>query len=376
MSNHSKVRILSFQNAQNYGAVLQAYGLQQALKGLGYEDVAFINYNPKYLRNRYLVFPKRWYAPHKRGLHFAISYYINLPFTTINRWKRNKRINQSRSKLLRQTKEQYLCLSDIDNVSCNYLVCGSDQIWSTWITGEPDPVFFGEGGYVGMHKRIAYAPSTELSSFNSPNHVKTIKKLIENFDHISVREESVRNVLFELTNKDISVCIDPTLLCGTEAFSLIAAPPIVKHKYILVYAYETSDVLIQAILKSIPSFEDYEVQYLTFSPSAFRASMKSNYHGEASIEQFVSLFKYASYVVTNSFHGLAFSLLFEKPFLVSYVDGKSTRTESLLKQLQLENLLIKDETQIKWELIDYDVVNNKLDSMRKESLSFLSNSLQ
>lgn len=173
MSSHSIVRILSYQNAQNYGAVLQAYGLQQVIKSLGFEDVQFINYNPDYLRKRCLVFPSKWYLPKEKGIRMILSFYINLPFKLLNRWRRNRQFSISRKKLLEQTPKQYKSYSDFKEIECNALILGSDQIWSTWITGLPDPVYFGKGDYIGLKRTISYAPYLHPNIFR-----KIINKLI------------------------------------------------------------------------------------------------------------------------------------------------------------------------------------------------------
>lgn len=371
----SKIRILSYQNAQNFGAVLQAYGLQQTLKGLGYTDVSFINYNPSYLRNRYLVFPKKWLCPPEKGFQNAIRYYINLPFKIFNRYLRNQRFNKSRKALISQTGKQIQNINGINGICCNYLILGSDQIWSTWITGTPDPVFYGKGDYKGLKRIISYAPSTELSSFDNKYNSNIIQEYIGGIDCLSVREISVKEKIYELTGRNAFVCADPTILCGKEYFDQIIKRRVVKAEYILVYAYDNGAQLIQDIIRTIPQYEQYEVHYIAFGCSGARETFSKTSHNEILIEDFLSLFKYASYVVTNSFHGLVFSLLFNNRFAVAFEPGKSARCESLLQQIDASDKMVHRTNDVNWNSFDFDHINEKMEAIREYSKQFIINSL-
>jgi hypothetical protein len=96
---------------------------------------------------------------------------------------------------------------------------------------------------------------------------------------------------------------------------------------------------------------------------------------ELSIEEFLSYIKHASYVVTNSFHGLAFSLLFEKNFNVDYEPGKHIRCESLMNQINLTSRFVKDLKNIVWDEINYSDVNGRLAEIRNRSKDFLKMAL-
>lgn len=371
-----KVRILSYQNAQNYGAVLQAYGLQQVIKNLGFEDVKFINYNPDYLKNRYLVFYEQWYRPKVWSVKNALHYYINLPFKIASRVIKNNAFNKSRARLLSQTEQHYRCLDDFVNVSCDYLVLGSDQIWSTWITGGPDPVFYGKGMYKGLKKRISYAPSSELSTFNNLDNIKIIGEYLSNIDCISVREKPVCKLLEEKLGISSKVCVDPTILSGRTHFDQIASERKIKKDYILVYAYNNYSDFIQSLIKTVPEYEKYEIHYIAFGTSGIKALFDRKCHNESSVEEFVSLFKYASYVVTNSFHGLAFSLLFNRKFTIAYEEGKSSRCESLLQQIDASDKMVHQTSEVNWRKFDFSHINEKLETIREDSKQFLINSLK
>lgn len=371
-----KIRIISYQNAQNYGAVLQAYGLQQVIKSLGFEDVLFLNYNPDYLKNRYLVFPAKWYKPKKKSVRYIISFYVNMPFQIISRALRNKAFNKSRARLISQTEQQFRCLEDIVNVPCDYLVLGSDQIWSTWITGGPDPVFYGKGEYMGLKKIISYAPSSEISTFNNPEYIKTMGEYLKDINCISVREIIVSKLLEEKLGISSKVCVDPTILSGRHHFDQIASERKIKKDYILVYAYNNYSDLIQSLIRTIPNYRKYEIHYLSLGPSGKYTLFDKKCHNECSVEKFVSLFKYASYVVTNSFHGLAFSLLFNRKFTIAYEEGKSSRCESLLQQIDASEKMVHQPSEVDWDNFDFAHFNKRLEEIRNDSTQFLINSLK
>lgn len=373
--NYSKkIRILSFQNAHNFGAILQAYGLQQTILSMGYTDVKFINYNPKYLSDRYNPFV--WLAhPIKWTIKTIFGRLIRFPFYFVSTLRRNAAFDGSIKRLLNQTKSLVTKESDLINEEYDVLVCGSDQIWNTALTGTFDPVFFGQGPYKKKGFVVSYAPSTELSSLSEENAVK-LASLIKGFRYLSVRETPVQKKLEKYAERKIDVCVDPSILCGVQAYDKIAESLQTEEKYILVYAYDCREELIQNLVKSIPDWKQYKIYYVLLGARTVRTSFNRNVLCEISIERFLSYIKYASYVVTNSFHGLAFSLLFEKNFNVAYEKGKHVRCESLLKQINLNERFVKNTKDASWKDIDYSTVNCILKDIRRYSMEFLSKVLR
>lgn len=374
--NYSKkIRILSFQNAHNFGAVLQAYGLQQTILSLGYTDVKFINYNPKYLSDRYNPFAWANTKPAQNTLRAIIGKCVKYPAYLISSIRRNHCFDSSIARLLMQTSTLIADESDLADEEYDVLVCGSDQIWNTSLTGTFDPVFLGNGPYKKKGYAISYAPSTELSALTEEK-AKELASLLTGFRHVSVREVPIKEKLQKYTEKDISVCVDPTILCGVDAFNKIVAPRQVKDKYILVYAYDPFNESVLKLVKSIPNWQEYKVYSILLGARGVKLFFNRNVLCELPIEKFLSYIKHASYVVTNSFHGLAFSLLFEKNFNVAYEPGKHIRCESLLRQLNLTERFIDDEKKIYWDKIHYSHVNIHLNLLREVSRMFLTTSLK
>ena len=368
-----KIRILSFQNAHNFGAVLQAFGLQQTLISMGFKDVKFLNYNPKYLRDRYNPLSSFNTKRSFRTIKDFLSFIANYPFFLISSYKRNKAFEGSISRLLIQTDRLISSEKDLENESFDVLICGSDQIWNTSLTGAFDRVFLGYGPYKNRGQIISYAPSTELSSLTD-KRTEELAGLLSNFSYISVREIQVKEKLTKYLNRNIEVCVDPTILCGSEAFVKITAPRIIKEDYILVYAYDYRKDIIQRLIKSIPNNEKYRVEIIYLSAKGRKDVANNFIHSEIRIEEFLSYFKYASYIVTNSFHGLAFSLLYRKNFNVAYEEGKHIRCLSLLKQLDLESRFVKIQ-EPNWDTLAYDNINLKLQELRAQSLNYLKKAI-
>lgn len=373
MDSDKKIRIVSFQNAHNFGAVCQAYGLQQTLLKMGYNDVLFLNYNPKYLKDRYNPF-ELWELPdfNVSFIH-KVSRFVRWCSLILATFYRNSKFNSSIKRLLHQTDKVFCQVNDFKNEDADILICGSDQIWNITLTKVLDPVFFG----LAMKKAgrvVAYAPSTEISSL-SENVIRELKKKTAHFSSISVREQLVKEKLQSFLPQQIEVCVDPTILCSKDAYNKIASRNLVNVPYICVYAYYPNEKIVQDVIKTIPDYEQYEVHYISFTAASMDKWRDKSYHFAISVEDFISYFKYASYVVTNSFHGLAFSLIFEKNFMVTWMEKVSTRSESLLKELDLSSRLVHDVTEVAWNEIDYIRVNYSLNKLRNHSRDFLIHSL-
>lgn len=369
-----KIRIVSFQNARNFGAVCQAYGLQQTILSLGYTDVKFLNYNPQYLKDRYNPIKTWQYLNLKTSFPRKISRIIRWLSYVLTTIIRNRRIEQSIKRMLRQTPHELMSAEEVVEEETDLLICGSDQIWNVALTGSLDPVFFGLARYCEKEQIISYAPSTEISSLTEGT-INQMANYLAAFSHVSVREKSIKELLQPKVSKPIEVTVDPTILCGRKAFDNITSKHLVNKPYICVYAYTPDDELIQETIKTIPSYTQYEVHYILFSATNLSQWRDKSIHSVLTIEDFLSYIKYASYVVTNSFHGLAFSLLFEKNFIVTWMNNKSTRTEALLKELKLNDKLIQDAACAKWGNIDYQEVNELLDTIRNASREYLRNSI-
>lgn len=360
-SKKMKIGILTFHCAINFGAVLQAFGLFQYLRSLGH-DVSVIDYRPDYLIKPYRPFYLKRIKEgrsKKLRLFFLLREVLAL------------HVRYGREKLFRRFIKDHLHLSplQLDDKANDFdaFVFGSDQIWNRWIT-QSDMVFWGEAPAFEGKKRIAYAASA--GSVNALD--EDAMSNLERFDAVSVREKSLADYLKSLTTKKIDTVLDPVLLAGKEFFSAIATT---KHRspYLLFFTLD-GDVKLRLIAEKLAKSRNLELIEVMSSNICFT---KGNVKHVLSINDFLGLFLYADFVVTKSFHGTAFSILFERNFMV-YYDGQEApeRMSSLLHALGLGNHLRHiDEPSIASFPIKWQQVNERLELMRISSRQFLAEAL-
>ena len=244
-----KAGIVTFSSAHNYGAVLQVYAMQEYLKSLGIE-AHVINYRPKEIDNVYKIYNVKRKAPKPiRGIK---KVYKILKVNLTERWRIEKRNNFEYfiNQVLNTTKP-YKTLKDIQNALLQYdiLIAGSDQIWNTELTKGFKPAYFLEFGKKAA-RRISYAASLGSNSIDE-KYVVFYKRYLQNFDFISVREEEMKGILKDLTDKPITRVIDPTLLLDKKVYDALKQETKYKGKdYIYVHyigndekTYEVADKL-------------------------------------------------------------------------------------------------------------------------------------
>ena len=359
-----KIGILTFHCAHNYGAVLQCYALQEVLKGMG-QAVEVIDYRPNYLTRAYRII----------SLHRILS---RNPFNIV------KRIISECLCLPQQIKRygrferfinRYLNLS-VDKVAfSNYdiYVMGSDQIWNPKITKGFDGYYFGYFPFSkGERKYIAYAASMETEAL-SESEKEYLRKALCNFDAISVRETHLANLLRPLTYKNIQVVLDPTLLAATSIWNKFMDKSPLNKKYVLIYQVRGDRRIVKKIADHIAEQLGTSVVTIAVLPTWYRGKYLLQ---TESPQDFVNWFQHASCIVSSSFHGTAFSIIFNKPFYSVRMGIRDTREISLLRSLGLENRMIEKNSLPTFQNIDYNDINDKLDEYRNESICFLKSSLK
>ena len=200
-----KIGILTFHCAHNYGAVLQCYALQEVLKRMGH-TVEVMDYRPAFLKTAYdIVSFRRIYSRNPlKILKSLVSEFLCLP----ERIRRYKGFDSFIKNRLR------LSSPDIPS-DCDVYIMGSDQIWNPGITQGFDGVYFG------------YLPADSEKDY--------LQKALCNFDAVSVRETHLANLLQPLTEKKVSVVLDPTLLADSSVWNVFLGQRPMKRKYVLVY---------------------------------------------------------------------------------------------------------------------------------------------
>ena len=358
-----KIGILTFHHSRNYGAVLQAYGLKEVLCKLNHQ-VNVIDYRNK--------------AIDKRKRLFTLERLINNPLRFIKQFlniyisykKRKDNFIRFEKKELNLT-DRIFQPKDILESDYDAIIIGSDQVWSPIITDGPDPVYWG-----AFHPKdallIAYAVSSNRIETLETKDFVDVCEWLERFDSISVRESRLKDYVETHSSKKAELVIDPTLLAGRELFERIVAPRIIKSPYILLYHVETTPSLM-SIARKVAALYGAEIICIGTNSLVRQITHKKEIrYYNASVEELLSLIKYSECVVALSFHGTALSLLFEKDFY-SVKGNNMARVEAVLKECNLMNRVVENESDVIKEHIDYAEPNAQLAAMRQQSLAWLKN---
>ena len=360
-----KVGIITFHEALNYGAILQAYALKTVCETLGFE-AHIVNYNYGGIEEKIAPIRKYLSAPSKKAalpalLRGLLGFFYDK--------KREKAFSSFREKYLN---ESPACASPADICALGYdvLIAGSDQIWNRGITMHRyDPVFFMN--FDTTAKKVLYAASSEDVPFSGEKEEAFLNALRGLQGAVSIREKKLAEYVEQLTGKAYPVVLDPTLLAGTGFLDSIDIPEPPAEEYILLYQIDSnpaSDICIKTLEKQFGC-----PAYTMTTPR-----LDDHYHrkGTAGPEEFLSLLKGAKFLVTNSFHGIALSLLMHKQFFVYENGGVMSRIDSLLALVGLNNRKVKLVADIDCNLaIDYTVVDKHLECARQTSLTFLEQAL-
>ena len=374
-----RIGIITLPLYTNYGGILQAYALQTILERMGHEVWIEYRRNNKYNIRKYirpiLLFilslffsrVRRIYIPTEREENIIGQYVNQFVFKYINR---TVPIYTRSKKLLKPYKFEAF-------------VVGSDQIWRPRYSRGLTNAFldFTEGENV---KRISYAASfgTDVWEFTR-RQTKKCARLIKKFDAVSVREDSAVLLCKKYLGVDAIHLLDPTLLLKKENYLRLIDRNIQISKiepvlfvYILDNSYEK-----QKIVETVSS--TLSLNAVSIMPHKRFEEVGSKYIDECvfpPVSDWLKGFECAKYIITDSFHGTVFSIIFNKPFIVVANKGRGlSRFTSLLKKFGLENRLIYSIKELSEEIIyspiDFDRVNNIRNKEIEKSLRFLNDVL-
>jgi hypothetical protein len=352
-----KVGVITFHNYDNYGAILQSYGLQAKLKELGLEP-EIIDYDCAYISN-----PFRLVNLKEKGLfnyiYGAIGHICYIPRRgKCRKFRKNMRYSEPVRK------------GNMSAVSGKYdlYIAGSDQIWDYKLTNFDTTYFldFVEEG----KKKYSYAASI---GENLPPEALCEKysTLLKQFDKILVRENYGADIVERLTGTRPECVCDPTLLLSAKEWEPFIREPKKKDRYILVYQLGINKEIVE-FARRLSKKTGYRIVYIPFPLVGL---LKCSCKIAIGPSEWMGLFKHATYVISDSFHGVVFSLLFNRPFF-TMVNGHHTnkRVEQLLKTVDLSHRTIDavsdEELTAK---IDFTYANEQLAKMREQSLDALKN---
>jgi len=373
----SKIGILTYHFTNNYGGLLQAYSLQKFLKNKGYK-VDFINYVPKHVEQggKYLnIFNLKNLIGNIKIFYMKI---INLYINNFLDKKFLLKFDNFRKKKLGVNLYKVKNSIDLKNISSKYkiLIAGSDQIWNTSEQFGLDKNYFLD--FSPNTINISYAASFGKDKIEK-KYYSEVKNLIKNFNKISVREKSGFNILTKLTNNKITLTPDPTFLIDNFD-SILPKKNIVKDNYIFCYNLR-SDYLVRKLSFFLSKKYDLPILCPFNVNRRWPQIGKTVYPGP---EEWLSLLKNSKFIVTNTFHGVVFSILFKKKFIAAELPKNKKkygdRVKFLLKQFELDDRLLKIYNLKKIDkLLNNDINWNKVKLKTKElkvkGANFLNNSI-
>lgn len=369
-----KVGILTFHNAHNYGAVLQAYALKTCVEQLGHE-VRIINYRNSGIDVQYpkLLMLRYWnYNRQKMGVKQFIYDLLRGVYGQAAWYKQWNAFDTFVNEKLLNGEKKRIRENDFEKLGLDAYLLGSDQIWSSFLLGNLDPIYFGS--FKKNEKIISYAASLANGKI-AEEEENVFKELTRNIDVLSVREEKLADQLSELTGRSVETVIDPTLLLSAEAYEKILPKKprntFPKEPYVFAYFVVEEQPVADCARKIA---DELGLQLIELHYYHEPEHSAENQYADFGPEEFLYYIKHAEYVVTNSFHGTVFSILYQRKFYSVY--KKNGRVDNLLGFLEIPERHVENVTQIDAAAaIDYEQVNEKLAIYRHSSVEFLRQNL-
>ncbi|GHV72041.1 hypothetical protein AGMMS49928_27120 [Spirochaetia bacterium] len=350
-----KIGIITFHCGDNYGAVLQAFALFHKMQELFTSaDVFIVDYRPIYIKKMFSLF-------RNRNIFYFINSILQLPFSLMIKYH----FNHFR-------KKHYKYISIHNTGSLDFIVCGSDQIWNPLITKGLDDHYFGFfDGFSG--KAVAYAAS-DGGNIEKDGDSNKIERYLNNLSAISVREKSMIPIIQKYHKNGIA-SIDPVFLPGVSFWTRNAQKQKFQN-YILVYRVLPNDTILRDAEQIAKQTNKHIIEIRFGIPYKNLFSIKHTVLPVVSIPDFLSLFLYADFVLTNSFHGTAFSVIFNKQFCSYKInDSISSRITDLLSDIELTERYVECSVETITKKIDYQTVNEKIKQKCLSANSYILESL-
>lgn len=377
-----KVNIVTSAKELNYGAILQAYALQETLTRLG-ESTELLWWSNQKNSNKDIRFRKLFAigilaVRHPTVMKKAMNSYSSAFFKEFSP-KSRAMFKEFEEKHL---KIKYLNYSEMKRYAhggeCKAVICGSDQIWNSYAI-YVDPFYYLR--FVPQTKRIAYAPSFGKKDIPKYNQ-KSIGKYISEIPNVSVREKTGKSIIYNLVNKEVPVVLDPSFLLNYIDWKKLENKVLVPEKYILFYFLDMPDEIHKEKIQKIQ--KDLNLPIIAL-PYDFKEGLgiKNIHYVDAGPSEFLFLVRNATYILTDSFHGTAFSINYKKNFLVfsrqyGANQSQASRVTDLLDILNISERYITgyNNTTKLVDNINYAKVTNQLNELIKESIGYLKKTLK
>lgn len=369
MNDTINIGIVTFHRAENYGAFLQVYALQNAINQMGSNIISeVVDYQPESISKIYGIRIGGWFDKQyslKTNVIRGLEHFFQM------------------KDLLERKKKFHNCLNllklsnKLTNTPILYdvVVLGSDQIWNPIATGGVVSYYYGKYPGYSSKKTISYAASIGGMLFDKGQELLA-SELLSQLDAISVREKSHRDYVKKLSNKEVSIVVDPTFLVKKTLWDKFAVTPLTS-KYILYYTLEKNDKLY-ILAETVAKERNLPLVIIAPPPLIKRKSEISiEYKYDVGPQEFVGLIKKAECVFTNSFHATCFSIIYRKEFYTYLHSTTGSRVRDLLMEVGLEgqiNPKVVPQEQKEMSTV-YNEVFRRLDTLREESFDYLKKNL-
>lgn len=356
-----KIGLVTIAHGHNYGNRLQNYAIQKIFEKKGH--------TVETIRHPYYGFEKRtlFSVFLKRITHFKYSRIVR------RIWKFT-RFNQ---RYIRFGK-RFIQSGDIDRELSNEydaFLCGSDQVWNPGYFTEKDSYFLS---FVEGKKKIALSASFGVETIEEKEEQERIAKRLNELDAISVREKSGVDIVKQLSGRDAELVLDPTMnLTAEEWMKIERKSKGVKDKFILVYLLGHYDKEKFEEIKKKYETENLRVIFLQNEYSKLKIGTDEEFSMDPS--EYIWLIRNSEMVITDSFHAVIFSLLFEKNFKIvkrdTIEEDISTRIVNLIELFNIANPYYDEREVIQGADVDYEYVKNILERERKHFNSFIDKNI-
>ena len=376
--------IVTLYTSFNYGSALQAYASKKYYKKLGFKSKV-LSYSNSLIKGRDIRVEKLLIMLLRT---FWRPNLLKKTFLTYKKSLDKKITLESKDKFFKfyeeclqphkMNKKEMKTYGKEKNVFA--VICGSDQIWNA-TSIYVDPFYYLR--YFPREKRIAYAPSfgkKEIPEYNK----KIITKYLNEINYLSVRELEGEKIIKELINKKAEVLIDPTLLLDKNEWkNVYGNERLIEEKYILFYFLDIPKEHTIDNLKKISQILNKKIIVIPNLLEEFKIIDEKLESFNAGPLEFLNLIDNAEFICTDSFHGMLFSINFNKPFYVfernyGVASKQSGRISSMLEIFNLKKYFITEsDKMVEIDLnLNWEEVNIELKKQREKSKQYLLNCFQ
>ena len=364
---------MTFYESDNYGTCLQAWALAETISKLGYE-CKILRFNRNEVNNKK---QSKLDRIRQVGIKQALDIIVSRKAIS-----EQKKAFQKFRKHLPITEERYTSILSLKDAAAQYdaFVCGSDMIWSWESKAYLDAYFLK---FAPKYKRIAYAPSFGNTNFS--NEMKTYySTALESIDYCSCREKKGAQFVKEITSHSCKFVLDPTMLLSeSEWRAKYRLPKCIYNnkKIILCYLFGNMNSKFKNSLCDVMK-KDEEVRYIPGNAGQYFHEYIRGKKAFGPIE-FLESYSSANVIITNTYHGLVFALIFKKPFILLHRENREhwakheERMSSLLEQFGLLDRYINVDNKLSRDLfsLDYSTIQPQIEVQKKDSMNYLVESL-